>query len=1043
MRERWGRDLPDEATERIAYELKVIDDMGFSSYFLIVWDLIRHARERDIRTGPGRRSAAGCAVAHCLQITDIDPLRYELIFERFLNPSRVSMPDIDMDFDSRYRDEMIRYAAERYGRDHVAQVVTFSTIKARAAVRDAARVLGYPYALGDRVAKAMPPLVMGRDTPLWAAVADSAPEKYTDGWKAASELRTMVDEDPDVARVVSVARGLEGLRRQDGIHAAAVVITKDALTEYLPVQRKPGPNEDPEDAPLVTQYEMHGVEDLGLLKMDFLGLRNLDVITDTVELIRTTRGIDFDIDHVPIDDGPTYELLRRGDTVGVFQLEGAQMRSLMRSLAPTEFDDVAALVALYRPGPMAANMHNDYADRKNGRKQIEYLHPDAAEVLADTYGLMIYQEKLMRVAQTFAGYSLAEADNLRRACGKKIRELMAIEREKFVAGCVATGYEAEIGEQWFDIIEPFADYAFPKAHAYGYGYIAYQTAYLKTNFPVEYFAALLTSVRKNLDQVGVYLAECRAMGLRVTVPDVNVSQSAFTPVNSPEGESSIAFGLAAIRNAGESLAEMIVNEREANGRFLDFYDFCERVPLLALNKRSIEALIKAGAFDSLGHPRAGLLGVFEPIINEITEVRKRRDMGMMTLFEMAEGDGGEAFTRHIEIPPTEFDKKELLAAEKEMLGLYVSDHPLLGMEAVLRSKAGAQLCDLAAKPDGETVTWAGVITGVNRKWTKKGELMAVFTLEDLSGSAEVMVFPRTMADYGHMVNDDAIALVKARVDRRDDQPKLIALDISIIDLPAGAHEPLRLELPIHRMSESFVDSLRETLVEHPGAPRSGCSTSVRTRCSGCRRRSTSTSPGASSASCGRSSGPRGSSAPRSRPDDRDRLPEVRAPDRRRRPVLRAVHGVPDRAAGDLLRRGARRGHRGGLRAEDERRAEPGGAEGLNAVGLPIRGRPPLEVGAGAGLAGDRQANRRSPRRDRPGGSGGASARVGPGRPSAARTGSPGCRGRALRATRRAVPARCGAPSSSGSSSPKAIAIRSSSAARSGESVSASSRTEVS
>ncbi len=439
-RERWGDALPDDAVERLAYELKVIADMGFSSYFLIVWDLIRFARERGIRVGPGRGSAAGCAVAYCLRITDLDPIRYDLLFERFLNPSRISMPDIDMDFDSRFRDEMIRYAAERYGRDHVAQIVTFSTIKARAAVRDAARVLGYPYVVGDKVAKAMPPLVMGRDTPLYACL-DEHP-KFADGFKMAAELREMYATDSDAKAVIDVARGLEGLRRQDGIHAAAVVITKEPLTEYLPIQRKPESGQDPEQAPVVTQYEMHGVEDLGLLKMDFLGLRNLDVITDTVELIQATRGITVDIDNVALDDAATFELLQRGDSIGVFQLEGGPMRALMRSLAPDSFEDVAALVALYRPGPMAANMHTDYAERKNGRKPIAYLHPDAEEILADTYGLMIYQESVMRIAQKFAGYSLADADNLRKACGKKVRELIQKEREKFVAGCDDPGLRA-------------------------------------------------------------------------------------------------------------------------------------------------------------------------------------------------------------------------------------------------------------------------------------------------------------------------------------------------------------------------------------------------------------------------------------------------------------------------------------------------------------------------------------------------------------------------------------------------------------------------
>ena len=551
--------------------------MGFSSYFLIVWDLIRYARTRDIRVGPGRGSAAGCAVAYCLRITDLDPIRYDLLFERFLNPSRLSMPDIDMDFDSRYRDEMIRYAAERYGRDHVAQIITFGTIKARNAVRDAARVLGFPYNVGDRIAKAMPPLVMGRDTPLKYCFEQHP--KYADGYKAAAELRAMYDVDPDVKKVVDVAKGLEGLKRSDGIHAAAVVITKEPLTEYLPVQRKPESGQDPALAPVVTQYEMHGVEDLGLLKMDFLGLRNLDVITDTIDMVRSGRDPAFDIDAIALDDGPTLELLQRGAGIGVFQLEGAPLRALMRSLKPSSFDDVAALVALYRPGPMAANMHNDYADRKNGRKPIEYLHPDLEEVLGDTYGLMIYQESVMRVAQKVAGYSLAEADNLRKACGKKIRELIAQERQKFVDGCVATGYGRQLGTRLFDIIEPFADYAFNKSHAFGYGLVAYQTAYLKAHYPVEYLACLLTSVKSSLEKAAVYIAECRAMGIRVLTPDINRSVTDFAalacsevpagvslPVGSP---GAITFGLSAVRNVGAGLVALLLEERDANGPFAE------------------------------------------------------------------------------------------------------------------------------------------------------------------------------------------------------------------------------------------------------------------------------------------------------------------------------------------------------------------------------------------------------------------------------------------------------------------------------------------
>ncbi|MEM9565864.1 MAG: DNA polymerase III subunit alpha [Actinomycetota bacterium] len=822
-KKRWGSKLNDEIVERLTYELDVIKNMGFSSYFLITWDLIRHARDIGIRVGPGRGSAAGCAVAYCLWITDLDPIEYDLLFERFLNPSRISMPDIDMDFDSRYRDEMIRYAAEAYGRDHVAQIVTFSQIKARAAVRDAARVLGYPYAVGDKVAKAMPPLVMGRDTPLKYCFEEN--EKYADGYKAAAELRSMTEADSDVAAVVDVARGLEGMRRQDGIHAAAVVITKDPLTDYLPIQRKPEAGKDIEEAPVVTQYEMHGVEDLGLLKMDFLGLRNLDVISDTLALIEQVHGQAPDIDVVDLDDEPTYDLLREGRTIGVFQLESAPMRALMRSMAPTGFEDVAALVALYRPGPMAANMHNDYADRKNGRKPVEHLHPDAEELLGDTYGLMIYQEQMMRVSQKFAGYSLADADNLRKAAGKKKRELMAKEREKFIAGCDEHGYGADFGAELFTIIEGFADYAFNKSHSYGYGFVSYQTAYLKANYPVEYLACLLTSVKTNLEKAGVYLNECRQLGINVLVPDVNRSEKDFTSTPDDEGGelNAIPFGLSAVRNVGEALVDLIVEERTENGPFESFYDFCERVDYQVLNKRTIESLIKAGGFDSLGHARKGLLLAFEGIIDQTVASRRQHDMGVQTLFGAMNddgdgaGDGGPSFDDRPKIGDEEFEKSQRLAFEKEMLGLYVSDHPLMGLEGALKRKADDTIAELADTEDGNMVTVGGVVTGLQRKWTRKGDLMAVLVLEDLTDSVETMVFPRTFADYGHLLEDDRIVVIRGRADGRDDQPKLMAQSIEVLDVDSlGSAAPLQLAIRPNQLSDTLIDRLKTILVEHRG-----------------------------------------------------------------------------------------------------------------------------------------------------------------------------------------------------------------------------------
>ncbi len=814
-KKRWGDNIPPEANERLLFELKVIKDMGFSSYFIITWDLIKYARDNQIRVGPGRGSAAGCAVAYCLWITDLDPIKYDLLFERFLNPSRISMPDIDMDFDSRYRDQMIRYCAERYGRDHVAQIVTFSQIKARAAVRDAARVLGYPYAVGDKVAKAMPPLIMGRDTPLQYCFEKHP--KYEGGYAQAGDLREMVATDTVVAEVVEVAKGLEGLRRSDGIHAAAVVITKDPLTNYLPIQRKPESGQDPEDAPVVTQYEMNNVEELGLLKMDFLGLRNLDVIDDTLRMIEENHKIELDIDNVDLDDKQTYELLQRGDTIGVFQLESTPMRSLMKSLGPTSFEDVAALVALYRPGPMEANMHNDYADRKNGRQEVTLLHDDASEILGDTYGLMIYQESMMRVAQKFAGYSLADADSLRKACGKKIREVMQKEKAKFVDGCETTGYGRPLGEEWWKIIEPFADYAFNKSHSYGYGFVAFQIAYLKAHYPVEYLAALLTSVKGSLEKAAIYLNECRVMGINVVVPDINRARIDFHPEPDLSGETlgEVIFGMSAVRNVGEALVEQIIAERDANGPFESFLNFVERVDYTVLNKRTIESLIKGGAFDSLGHPRKGLLNVYELIIDRTVASRKDHDIGVSTLF----GSLGDepTFDDRPDIPDVEFDKMPKLANEKEMLGLYISDHPILGYEAALARRCDRTVGSLEEEADGAFLRVGGVITNLQKKWTRKGDLMAIFELEDLEGSIEVMVFPRTMNEHGHKLVDDAIVVVRGRLDGKDDIPKFIAQELEIFDSSQMTEStPLRLRLPTHAQDPTTLDSLKSLLEDHPG-----------------------------------------------------------------------------------------------------------------------------------------------------------------------------------------------------------------------------------
>jgi DNA polymerase-3 subunit alpha len=594
------------------------------------------------------------------------------------------------------------------------------------------------------------------------------------------------------------------------------------LTDYLPIQRKPGAGEKPEDAPIVTQYEMHGVEELGLLKMDFLGLRNLSIIERTLDLVEAETGERLDIDGVDLADEPTLEMLRRADSIGVFQLEGAAMRQTLRALAPTSFDDVAALVALYRPGPMAANMHRDYPELKNGRKELTYLHPDIEPILKDTYGLMLYQESVMRVAQKFAGYSLEEADNLRKACGKKIRALIAAEREKFVAGCVTEGYGEALGTELFDIIEPFADYAFNKSHSYGYGLVAYQTAWLKAHYPVEYMAALLTSVKDNKDKTAVYLGECRARGIDVLPPDVNRSVAEFAPdVSEGHVGSAILFGMAAVRNVGEGLVERIVAERVANGPFADIFDFCQRVDPMVLNKRTMESLIKGGAFDALGHPRQGLCLVMEGIVDRTLERRKERDLGITSLFaafeeEQTDPGWGDA---KIAIPDREFDKSQRLAFEKEMLGLYVSDHPLMGYEQALARLTDCSLSDLREenpntdRPPVRSV--GGVVTDLRRSYTKKGDLMAKFILEDLQAAMEVCVFPKTMADFGALIENDAILVVRGRLDTREEEPKIVCMEVSRPLLERGA-EDLHISLPLGVLTDSTLSGLKGILHGHPG-----------------------------------------------------------------------------------------------------------------------------------------------------------------------------------------------------------------------------------
>ena len=816
-RERYGEALSDEVCARLDYELGVVADMGFSDYFLVVWDLIRHAREKGIRVGPGRGSAAGCCVAYSLRIVDLDPIRYGLIFERFLNPGRKQMPDIDMDFDERYRGDMIRYAAERYGSDHVAQIVTFSTIKARAAVRDAARVLGYPPQLGDKIAKAMPPLVMGQDLPLEACFTPMP--GYEGRYAEAVELRALYDSDAEVRHSIDVAKGFVDKRRQDGIHAAAVVITKEPVLEYVPVQRKSGPNGSIDDAPIVTQYEATAIEKLGLLKMDFLGLRNLAIIERTLEHITRRHGVVVDIDHVALDDPKVFEMLKLGNSIGIFQLEGDKMRQLMRRLAPTSFDDIAALVALYRPGPLSENVHNDYADRKNGRQEVAYDHPDLEEILGETYGLMIYQEDIMRVATKIAGFSMTEADDLRKACSKKIREMIQAQRAKFVDGSEREGYGRELGTKIFDKIEPFADYAFNKSHAYGYALIAYQNAWLKANYPVEYMAALLTSFRDDKDKASVYLNEARQMGITVGVPDVNQSFADYAP--SLTQDQTILFGLAAVRNVGEALVEKIVAERESHGTFATVYDFVRRVDPMVLNRRTMESLIKAGAFDALGVSRLGFLLKVDEICDVTLGRRKDLSLGITTLFAaMGDGDGSNDWEgTEIALSDIEFEKPVKLDFEREMLGTYISDHPLYEVEGALLTKTDGTINSVRERGEelskiGRAITVGGILAEVQIRTTKMGKQYARVVLEDLGGSMEVNFSANNFEKFSGFLAKDNIVLVKVRPSF-DEELRFSALDVERLNVERGDGE-LRLALRPEDLTKRSIATLREILTRYPG-----------------------------------------------------------------------------------------------------------------------------------------------------------------------------------------------------------------------------------
>ncbi|QFU93424.1 DNA polymerase III subunit alpha [Amycolatopsis sp. YIM 10] len=798
--------VPEPYIERAEFEIDVITQKGFPAYFLITADLMNHAREVGIRVGPGRGSAAGSLVAYALGITNLDPIDLGLLFERFLNPERVSMPDIDMDFDDRRRGEMIRYATDKYGADRVAQVITFGKIKTKAAIKDAARVhYGQAgYGIADRISKALPPPVAAKDIPL-GGIVDPAHERYAE----AAEVRALVENDAEVSTIFETARGLEGLIRNAGVHACAVIMSAEPLVDTIPLWRR-------DDGAVITGWDYPSCEAIGLLKMDFLGLRNLTVIGDAIDNIKANRGEDIDLDTLKVDDPATYELLARGDSLGVFQLDGGAMRDLLRRMLPTGFDDIIAVNALYRPGPMAMNTHNNYADRKNARQKIEPIHPELAEplrdILAETHGLVVYQEQIMQIAQRVAGFSMGRADVLRRAMGKKKKEVLEKEFAGFQEGMRANGFSDEAVQALWDTILPFAGYAFNKSHAAGYALVGYWTAYLKANYPAEYMAALLTSVGDNKDKSAIYLSECRRLGIKVLPPDVNESVVRFAAVGDD-----IRFGMGAVRNVGANVVESIIKTRSEKGKYSSFTDFLDRSELVVCNKRVLESLIKAGAFDSLGNTRLSMVQAHEEAVEAVVPLKRREAMGQFDLFGTEAGPSSSPLT-HLRFSEDEYPRKQLLGYEREMLGLYVSAHPLDGAESLLRKHAKRPIGAILADPprEGELIV-AGLITALERRVNKKGEPWAICTVEDIDGSLEVLFFPKSYALFSAELTEDNPVVVKGRVNWREGKMSVFGAGVDPLDISnLGEESPLVLRATAEKLDREVVGELKSALLAHAG-----------------------------------------------------------------------------------------------------------------------------------------------------------------------------------------------------------------------------------
>jgi DNA polymerase-3 subunit alpha len=796
--------IPPEYQERLNFELDVMIKMGFPGYFLVVADLCNHARQVGIRVGPGRGSAAGSLVSYSLGITGLDPIKFGLLFERFLNPERISMPDIDLDFDERRRSEMIAYATTKYGDDRVAQIITYGTIKSKQAIKDSTRVLGYPYALGERLTKSLPPSVMGKDISL-NGIFDMDNDRYGE----ASEFRNLYEADPDSKRIVDTALGIEGLKRQWGVHAAGVILSKEPLLDVIPIHRREA------DGAIITQFDMGACEATGLLKMDFLGLRNLSVLDDCLINIEKNLGKTIVLETLPLKDQKTFELLSRGDTLGVFQLDSAPIRSLLRSMAPDSFEDIAAVIALYRPGPMGEDSHNKYADYKNGRKAPVAIHPELDkplnEILKDTYGLIVYQEQVLAIARKVAGFTLGRADLLRKAMGKKDKKILDKERVHFEEGMKSNGFSEDATEKLWQTLIPFSDYAFNRAHSAGYGLLSFWTAYLKANYPSEYMAALLTSVRDDKDKSALYLNECRRMGIKVLPPDVNESDSGYTPIGKD-----IRFGLTAIRNVGENVVASIIENRKTKGKYVSFGEFLAKVDAHVCNKKTVESLIKAGAFDSLAHTRRGLMMVYLEALDAVGEAKRAEAIGQFDLFGSANTTSSVSGV-DLDIPNSEWEKMMLLGYEREMLGLYVSDHPLLGVEHILKSVADFSISQLSEVSHDQIINIGGLITQIQRKVSKQGTPWAIVTVEDLEGAVDVLFFSNAYATHGVNLVEDRIVAIRGRVDKREEQPRISALDLTLPDLKQVPTGPLIISMAASRCTPPVIDRMSEILKSHPGA----------------------------------------------------------------------------------------------------------------------------------------------------------------------------------------------------------------------------------